>query len=49
MLSFLLVGVRVKRGVTIVHGKHGIPLCSLLCRLVNEVAFVCLWSAEPMP
>ena len=41
MLSCLLVGLRVMQGVTAVHAEHHIPLCGLLCRLVDDVA-LCL-------
>ena len=39
MLAGLLVGVRVEQGVNAGHGKHHIPVCGLLCRLVDDVAF----------
>ena len=41
MLSCLLLGVRVMHGVTSVHAEHHIPVCGLLCRLVDDVA-LCL-------
>ena len=39
ILSCLLVGVRVMQEVTAVHAEHHIPVCGLLCRLVDDVAF----------
>ena len=41
LLSSLLVGVRVEHGVNAGHGEHRIPVCGLLCRLVDDIA-LCL-------
>ena len=37
MLSCLLLRVLVMPGVTSVHAEHHIPVCGLLCRLVDDV------------
>ena len=39
MLSSLLLGLRVAQGVNACHDNHHIPVCGLLCRLVDDVAF----------
>ena len=41
LLSSLLPGVRVEYGVNAGHAEHHIPICGLLCSLVDDVA-LCL-------
>ena len=49
MLSILLRRVQVQQGVIAGHGEHHISFPGLICRLVDDVAFVYLCSTEPMP
>ena len=38
MLSRLLEGLQIEQGVHAGHGEHHIPVCCLLCRLVDDIA-----------